>query len=189
MIVNVVQESQSDLVGYAAVPISFGVREVMRVIAEPAGGFRLEAAPVVSPWTKDYDALDDGPRAWPERFDVSRWAFFAARIGGERVGAAAVIHGAPDIDMLRGRDDVALLWDIRVVPTARGRGVGGAILNAVEAWARTRGAHSLEVETQDINAPACRFYARHGFELFAVDPDAYPGLPNETQLLWQKPLR
>jgi GNAT superfamily N-acetyltransferase len=189
MIVDVVQESQPDLEGYAAVPIAFDVREVMRVIAQPAGRFRLDPAPVVNPWTKDYDALDDGPRAWPDRFDVSRWAFFAARIGDERVGAAAVIYRAPDVDMLRGRDDVAVLWDIRVVPAARGRGVGGALLNAVEAWARTRGARTLEVETQNINAPACRFYARHGFELFAVDPDAYPDLPDETQLVWQKTLR
>jgi GNAT superfamily N-acetyltransferase len=83
---------------------------------------------------------------------------------------------------------VALLWDIRVDPASRGRGVGRALLAAVEAWAVTHGATWLEVETQNINAPACRFYERNAFVLRAVDPFAYPRLPAETQLLWYKRL-
>jgi ribosomal protein S18 acetylase RimI-like enzyme len=44
------------------------------------------------------------------------------------------------------------------------------------------------VETQQINVPACRFYQRHGFVLETVRPDVYPGLPEEVQLRWAKPL-
>jgi hypothetical protein len=40
------------------------------------------------------------------------------------------------------------------------------------------------VETQNINVPACRFYARQGCVLGAIHPDAYPDLPDEVQLLW-----
>lgn len=40
----------------------------------------------------------------------------------------------------------------------------------------------------DRAAPACRFYARHGFTLAAVDANGYPGLPDEIQLIWTKPL-
>jgi GNAT superfamily N-acetyltransferase len=90
--------------------------------------------------------------------------------------------------MLGGRADVALLWDIRVAPSSRGRGVGRALLGAAEAWAQSRDARWLEVETQNINAPACRFYERNGFVLRSVDPFAYPSLPTETQLLWYKRL-
>ena len=189
MIADVVQESQPDLEAYASVSIAFEVREIVRPVADPRSRrFRLEAQPVTASWTKDYDALDGGPRTWPERFDLSRWAFFAARLHGKRVGGAAVVYRAPGFDMLRGRDDVALLWDIRVAPDARGKRVGGALLDAVTGWAASHGARSLEAETQDINAPACRFYGRHGFELVSVDPNAYRDLPNETQLIWSKAL-
>ena len=190
MIVEVVQESQPDLESYARVPISFEVREIVGVIAGASGAarYRLETRPVRPAWLKEYDALDGGPRAWPERFDIAAWTFFAARVDGDRVGGAAVVYQAPDVDMLRGRDDTAVLWDIRVAPAVRGRGVGTALLEAAERWAAANGARWLEVETQNINAPACRFYARNGFELVSVDPNAYPELPNEMQLLWRKPL-
>ena len=75
------------------------------------------------PYTKDYDALPgEGPLRWPETFDVSRWGLFAARAGGRRVGGAAVACGDADLDMLEGCDDLAILWDIRVAPEARGHG-------------------------------------------------------------------
>jgi GNAT superfamily N-acetyltransferase len=137
---------------------------------------------------KDYDALDGGPRAWPARFDLARWMFFTARRNGARVGGAAVIFQAPDVEMLRDRPEVAVLWDIRVVREQRGAGVGSALIAAVEAWATAHGARWLEAETQDINAPACRFYGRHGFVLRSVTPGAYPDLPDEKQLLWVKQL-
>ena len=88
----------------------------------------------------------------------------------------------------RRRRDVALLWDSRVTPDARGLGIGSMLMAHVEAWAGAHGATWLEVETQDINVPACRFYARHGFVLRAVNRGAYPELPEETQLLWYKRL-
>ncbi|HUQ81793.1 MAG TPA: GNAT family N-acetyltransferase, partial [Gemmatimonadaceae bacterium] len=104
------------------------------------------------------------------------------------IGGVAVVHRAPDIETLENRDDVALLWDLRVAPDARHAGVGRALMDAVDAWARSHEASWLEVETQNINAPACRFYAANGFELREAHIGAYPGLPNEIQLLWYKPL-
>ena len=57
-----------------------------------------------------------------------------------------------------------------------------------EAWARACGATWLKVETQNVNVPACRFYARQGCVLGAVDRFAYPALPDEVRLLWCKHL-
>lgn len=190
MIVDVGQESQPDLHAYARVSIAFEVREVMDVTATNSGAarFSVSARPAGSVYVKDYDAMDGGPLAWPARFDLSHWTFFAARARGERVGGAAVVFRAPDIEMVHDRPDVALLWDIRVAPHARGRGVGSALIAAVEAWTTLQGAKWLEVETQNINAPACRFYQRSGFELHANNPGAYRDLPGETQLLWLKRL-
>ena len=151
-------------------------------------GFRLVERSV-APYAKDYDSVDGGPLSWRSRFDVSPWGIFIARDGAKPVGAVTCVFRAPDVSMLHGQDDVSLLWDIRVVPAARGRGVGSALLSEAERWSVERGAMWLEVETQDVNVPACRFYARHGFELREVNRHAYPELPGESQLLWFKRLR
>jgi hypothetical protein len=44
------------------------------------------------------------------------------------------------------------------------------------------------VETQNINVPACRFYARMRCTLGAIHRYAYPDLPGEAQLLWYRTL-
>ena len=190
MIVDVVQESQPDLAAYASIPITFDVRDVARIVPgpPPSGGSTIDPQPLAVSWTKNYDADGKGSTTWSSRFDLSHWAVFVARIDGRRVGGAASVFQASDIAMLAGRPDVALLWDIRVTPDARGLGIGSALVAHVEAWAGAHGATWLAVETQDINVPACRFYARHGFVLQAVNRGAYPELPDETQLLWYKRL-
>lgn len=189
MIVDVIQFGQSVLPEYAGISIAFEVREVLDVLRDRDSHRRFRLEPrAVAPWVKDYDAIDGGPLGWPARFDLRRWTFFTARARDRLVGGAAVIHRAPDIEMLEGRDDVALLWDLRVTPDARRAGVGRTLLDAVDAWARSHEATWLEAETQNINAPACRFYAANGFELRAATRHAYPELPNEIQLLWYKPL-
>jgi GNAT superfamily N-acetyltransferase len=91
--------------------------------------------------------------------------------------------------MLEGRRDLSVLWDIRVAPDARGKGIGSALFERVEAWAQAQGCRQLKVETQNINVRACGFYGRHGCELRAVHYAAYPELPEEIQLLWYKDLR
>jgi hypothetical protein len=58
--------------------------------------------------------------------------------------------------MLNGRNDLAVLWDVRVHPEYRGRGVGHRLFTAAAEWARTRDCRVLKIETQNINAPACR---------------------------------
>jgi GNAT superfamily N-acetyltransferase len=187
MIVDVEEEREPVLSEYARVPIAYMVREVADVIEASSGRGRFELRPrtLEHAYMKDYDD-DGGPEAWASRFDLSHWRFFAARVAGERVGAAVVVFRPPDVDMLRGRQDVALLWDIRVAPAVRGRGVGAALVAAVEAWSEAHGAQWLDVETQNVNVPACRFYERMGFVLREVHPHAYRDLPDEVQLLWYK---
>jgi GNAT superfamily N-acetyltransferase len=90
--------------------------------------------------------------------------------------------------MLEDRRDVAVLWDIRVAAEVRGQRVGTALFDAAEKWAVTHGCQRLKGETQNINVPACRFYAKQRCELGAIHRFAYPDLPNETQLLWYKNL-
>jgi GNAT superfamily N-acetyltransferase len=119
---------------------------------------------------------------------MRRWAIFAAYSERRRVGGAAIVMDSPEIDLLEGRTDVALLWDIRVEPTGRRNGVGSALLAEVERWALERNAVHLMVETQNVNPPACRFYEKQGFGLQSANANAYPAMPNEIQLLWYKTL-
>jgi ribosomal protein S18 acetylase RimI-like enzyme len=90
--------------------------------------------------------------------------------------------------MLGGRDDIAVLWDIRVSPEARGAGLGSALFQATAGWAVARGCEWLKVEPQNVNVAACRFYQKMGCTLGAIDRFAYPDLPGEVQLLWWKAL-
>ena len=185
MKIEVVQETPAQLDEYASIPIWFEVDRVMEV-TRTAGGLTLDERSTTRRM-KDYDAIPgEGPASWPKRFDMSDWSLFAARADGVRVGAAAVVARTNAIQLLEGRSDLALLWDLRVAPAMRGKGVGSALLGAVELWARGERIRTVKVETQDVNAAACRFYLHHGFELRSATPHAYRDFPDETRLLWYK---
>jgi GNAT superfamily N-acetyltransferase len=189
MAIEVRAEPASTLATYAAVPIAFEVRERLAVVEAGLGGFVLALERVTPSYVKDYDAdPENHPTAWARRFDVAGWGVLAAYTQTVRVGGAVIVWGTPGVNLLDGRSDLAVLWDVRVAPAHRGRGLGGALFRAAEEWAWARGAAWLKVETQNVNVPACRFYARQGCALGAVHRFAYPELPDETQLLWYKSL-
>lgn len=116
--VAVREERPATLSAYGAVSIAFTVRKVLACTPARAGLGGLVLAPraVERPYGKNYDALDGGPARWPERFGaavVARWGGLAAYVGDDRVGGAVVIHGAsphgaPKLDMLDGRGDLAV---------------------------------------------------------------------------------
>jgi GNAT superfamily N-acetyltransferase len=190
MDVEISEEPLSALPEHARIATAFEVRAVLEVSA-PAhglGGLVLAERALDAPYRKDYDADSGGPAAWPRHFDLSSWGLLAARVAGRRVGGAVIAFDTPAVNLLEGRTDLAVLWDIRVAPEARGHGVGTALFAAAEGWARARGCRWLEAETQNINLPACRFYVRQGCLLRGIHRFAYPDLPDEVMLLWCKAL-
>ena len=189
MAIQILEEPMPDLAEYARVPIAFEVRMVLEVVELDGGigGLMLSERGIDHPYRKDYDVLEP-PASWPGRFDLRSWGWFAARRDGERVGGAVVAFDTPGVQMLEGRRDLAVLWDIRVAPDARGHGIGAALFRAAEAWAAARGCRQIKAETQNVNVPACRFYGRQGCTLGAIHRFAYPALPDEAQLLWYKDL-
>jgi GNAT superfamily N-acetyltransferase len=191
MTIEVTEEPMSVVPEYARVPIVFTVDRVLDVTTrdDGPGGFALSERRLEVPYEKDYDAIPgEGPLQWGRRFDLSKWALFTARVAARIVGGAAVAFDTPGLTMLEGRRDLAVLWDIRVSPDARRQGVGSALFESVEAWALLHGCRQLEIETQNTNVPACRFYEGHGCRLRAIRRAAYPELPEEVQLLWCKDL-
>ena len=193
MNVEVISESPVDLDEYARVSIGFTVAEVLDDAAVDAalrGGPIAAAVPLEVPYEKNYDSHPGSrPADWRAGFDIAEWQFVAAFLDGRRVGGAVLIpNGRVGLERLDGHVDPALLWDIRVAPAVRRQGIGAALLDHVTREARERGATELLVETQQINVPACRFYAAHGFRLLGARRQADPNLPDETQLLWSKSL-
>lgn len=191
MNVQIAEKPTSRVLEHCEIPIAFLVERVLAVsvIGAGLGGISLAEAEVDPPWIKDYDAIKgEGPARWLKRFDTSHCGLLAAYGDGARIGGAVVAFDSPGLHMLEGRRDVAILWDLRVRPSSRSIGVGSALFQAVEEWSRQRGCRTPKVETQNTNFAACRFYARMGCSLGAIDRFAYPGLPDEVHLLWFKEL-
>jgi GNAT superfamily N-acetyltransferase len=189
--VRIEEELIDRLDEHAKVPIAFRVERILAVSAPNSGlgGIVLSERPVERPWVKDYDAIKgEGPTRWPKRFDTSNWGLIAGHDADHRVGGAVIAFNTAGVNMLEGRPDTAVLWDLRVRPERRGSGVGSALFRAVEAWSLQRSRRTLKVETQNVNLAACRFYARVGCALAAIDTRAYPDLPEEAQLIWVKEL-
>lgn len=180
------EEPMSELHRYVTIPSVFEARTVFDIV-ESANGIELREREIAQPYYKDYDAVEN-PMEWPTRFDVSNWTLIGAFSAGERVGGVVGAFGTPKLDMLEGRDDLVVLWDIRVSSKARRLGVGSALFRSIEAWGRAKDCRELKVETQNTNVAACRFYAHHGCRLKRANHNAYPGLPNEVQLIWSKVL-
>jgi GNAT superfamily N-acetyltransferase len=185
MNISIREETVRELERYGEVPMIISVESRYRVepIERGLGGWLLVEDKVNPPYEKDYDE-DGGPARWPKHGDISTWGVFSAYDGSLRVGGAVVAWNTPWLHVLEARQDLAALWDIRIHPDYRRRGIGSKLLNKVEEWARQRRCKRLKVETQNINVAACRFYAHHGYALRAVHPRAYPEHPEEIQLLW-----
>ena len=81
------------------------------------------------------------------------------RLDGEIVGAAVCVWG---FSTFAGRPSLNL-HDFSVLPEAQGRGVGTAILVALERRARDRDAAKLTLEVVGTNEGARRLYERFGF--------------------------
>ena len=73
----------------------------------------------------------------------------------------------------RRESDLARLYSIAVAHDARGRGVGEALLAAVEQAALRRGARRMRLEVRQDNAAAMRLYERGGYTRFAERPGYY----------------
>lgn len=80
----------------------------------------------------------------------------------------------------------ARLYSIATRPDARGKGVGGALMDAAAQDAVNRGCDRLRLEARISNAAAARVYERQGFAAVGERPGYYSD--GETALLMEKRL-
>lgn len=117
-------------------------------------------------------------------------AVLAARLRGllSRDATFAIIAGEPAVGLAlvtlrsnvwyEGR--VALLDEMYVVPQLRGRGIGSAIIQQLMATSRGSGVDLIEINVDEGDTDAQRFYERHGFS------PTEPGSPERSFYFWQE---
>jgi GNAT superfamily N-acetyltransferase len=95
-----------------------------------------------------------------ERFARGDTQFFVARdSSGAPLGFAHLLFSLETISLGK----IGILEDIYVREDARGTGLGGALLDAAEAFARKRGLLRLTLSTAHQNRVAQRLYLAHGY--------------------------
>jgi GNAT superfamily N-acetyltransferase len=184
---RIIQQPVSNLTEYSRIPIAFTVDRILGItlVDNGLGGVLLEETKLDAPYVKDYDAEEgNAPASWAARWDLSNWGMITALVDGNLVGGAVLAFRTKAVDLLEDRTDLTVLWDLRVHPDHRHRGVGQGIFHAAVSWARELGCLQIKAETQNINVAACRFYAKQGCVLGAINRYAYPDFPSEVQLLW-----
>ena len=97
------------------------------------------------------------------RCDEYAGTIFVALDAVEVVGVVSVWGRVPPYGPDDVPFDIAYISDLAVRSTHRGRGIGRALLERAEAFARERGAAVLRVGVRTRNAGARRLYATVGF--------------------------
>ena len=110
---------------------------------------------------------------WRARLELEGSHNLVAFAGGTPVGMATGVPGE--------RPGQAELISMYVSGSARGRGVGSLLIDAVERWAVARGADTLCLHVVAENHPARRLYERHGL-VVTGERDREPGEPLELEM-------
>ncbi|HEX8121350.1 MAG TPA: GNAT family N-acetyltransferase [Solirubrobacteraceae bacterium] len=120
-----------------------------RAIAELLDAFNREFGDP----TPGADVLAQRLEAMLARDDV------VALLAGDGPDGVALITFRPSV-----WDDgpVALLEELYVKPDLRNRGLGTELLHAAFALARDHGSQTFEINVDEVDADARRFYERHG---------------------------
>ena len=72
-------------------------------------------------------------------------------------------------------------------PDYRRSGIGTKLFTEAAKWSKGKDCRQLKIETQNVNVPACKFYARQGCHLGEINRYAYvddPSVAPETMLIW-----
>ena len=184
---QILHPSSAFLEAYEKIPMLVHVKSELKLekIDGGLGGVLFCEVPVES-YTKDLGQYEL-PTEFSKKFDTTNWAFFAAFNRGTLVAAATVACKTKEIHMLDGRDDLCVLWDIRVDENDKQCGVGTRLLQMAVKWAKGRGFVQMKIECQNNNVPAVRFYRRAGGVLGAFDEYFYYNdldSRQEVALIW-----
>ena len=169
---------------YDSIEMKVTVQEIYEVRIEDLSGISFHKT-AVEPYVKDFTHWEQYSR-WKTEFDISDWHFYIAFDEDRPIGAATLCHNTPQIHMLDGREDLGVLWDIRVDSMYKHHGIGQCLFDMVKEKAKILGLKQLKIECQNNNIPSVDFYFKQGAHLGAINKYAYYGGKNiseEIQLL------
>lgn len=120
-----------------------------------------EVAGLLHDFNSEFGSPSPGPEVLADRLRVL--------LAGE--ATLAILAGAPAVAValvtLRPNvwygGEVALLDELYVRPDLRGQGIGSAIVDELISTARARGVDLIEINVDEGDVDARRFYERHGF--------------------------
>ncbi len=139
-----------------------------------------ELARLLTAFNAEYDAEVAPLQVLEDRFRtmLGRPDFMALLAGTPAVGFATVSLRPSTYH----EGGVALLEDLYVTPERRNEGIGAALIGRLVAIAREGGWGRLEIQVDEPDVDAMRFYARHGFTM----RDQTTG---DRALLWWRELK
>lgn len=160
--------------------------------SKPGVGFRSfrpeDAGPVkdlnVAALRSVYPAYRNGP--WNDDLDAIEHNYLD---GGDFLvgtdGADIVAIGA----LRRISDDVVEIKRVGVDPERQGRGIGRALLLALEARAAELGFSTIVLDTTEMQVVAQEMYRRHGYAEVARRPVAYSPTVTMDTLFYEKMIK
>ncbi|MDP3494044.1 MAG: GNAT family N-acetyltransferase [Hyphomonadaceae bacterium] len=124
------------------------------------------------------------PRAMARHLSSERADVLLASLGTEPAGYA--------LQLYRSTSTLARLYSIATLPTARGKGLGRRLMDALERAAHKRGCDRLRLEVREKNRPAIALYESLGYLRIGryekYYQDGAPAIRFEKQLTSQKKL-
>jgi ribosomal protein S18 acetylase RimI-like enzyme len=160
----------------AGLDTSFATDRIYRVIRDELE-FRLAEEKIDSSLRKDHSSVADD-----DTLREMDYALVAER-DGELVGFAAAEFEAWNRRLI--------VRHLYVAARCRGSGIGRALLDHLDTFARSAGARCLWLDTPNVNYPAIQFYRHMGFRLCGLDESLYdPAGPggNEVALFFVREL-
>ncbi|HNT53476.1 MAG TPA: GNAT family N-acetyltransferase [Anaerolineaceae bacterium] len=146
----------------------YSTREKYQVSKSEQDGvtcLRLELVPLAQPYIRHFDteiSLDD-----LERYDqlIKDAMSLGCWLGDRLVGLAIaeICHW----------NKILWIHEFHIAADLHGRGLGRQLMAAMADRAGEKGLRALQVETQNTNVPAIRFYRQVGFEVEAIDLSYY----------------
>lgn len=143
------------------------------IVRTKTGGFELEYRPLPGALWRVGHTERDLPEDLPSWMDAEDRDIYFAWLDGALAGQVLVA---------RAEHGLARVRDIRVSMALRRRGVGEAMIALCEDWAKSHGLNGLVAETQDVNAGACQFLTKCGFQLGGVDTLRYAARSQQTMM-------
>ncbi len=181
-------EDESCFTNYDSIPMKVHVSSYYKIekINRGLGGILFKETKV-NPYIKDFCLGDDETVSRWKRWDLSNWKFFLAYDNKKPIGGATVATRTKDVDMLEERNDLAVLWDIRVHDDYKRMGIGQSLFDMSIKWAKNEGMKQFKIECQNNNVPAVNFYHKQGAVLCSFNEFAYYNdekYRDEIQLIW-----